>query len=141
MATNTQSLKPGDEVSSWCTKCLEMKQHIVKALVPNKPPRVVCTCPEQKERNYRPNPPKTRTQGSSRKRKTTQAPNPWAELSSKHNGSAHRPYTISENFQEGDAFEHHRYGLGFVIETVDHDKMLVAFEDRLRLLIRNKYLS
>lgn len=138
MATKQNSqLKVGDEVVSWCTKCLEMKDHIVRALRPDKPARVICTCPEQKERNYRPNPPKSKT--SRRKKQPVVEKNPWPELNEKHTASAAtRPYTIHQSFFEGEALQHRRYGLGFVIEVLDSTKMVVAFEDKKRTMVCNK---
>lgn len=137
------NLKAGDEVNSWCTKCLEMRLHKVKALVKDKPPRVVCMCPEQKERNYRPNPPGTRTKRSgsttTRKAKPSSA-NPWSGYNDAFTADVDslRKYTIHDSYTQGEAFMHKRFGLGFVHEVLDDAKIMVAFEDQARLLVCNR---
>lgn len=134
MAEATQ-LRAGDEVNAWCTKCRLMHTHIIKAIDPNgkKPPRVICTCPKQTERNYRPNPPKSRT-----KKKAVVVENPWVKLTETVNQDRVLPYTVSGSFSDGDFLQHKKYGLGVVIEILDNNKLSVAFEDKVRVMVCNK---
>ena len=133
MAT-TVELKPGDEAQSWCTKCREMRLHKVKALVPGKVPRVICVVCDG-EHNFRPQPPKSTR---SKKRSKADEPNPWKELTTDVREDRIIPYSISESFGEGDFIQHRRYGLGVVTEVLDASKMIVAFEDKKRVMVCNK---
>ena len=56
----TASLKVGGEVSSWCTRCREMRDHQIELMEKDRPKRVVCkVC--KGSHLYRPQPPKSRT--------------------------------------------------------------------------------
>jgi len=127
-------LKVGDEVNSWCTKCHEMRMHKVRALRPDGPPRVVCICPEERERNYRPKPP------NSRKKKLAPEPevNPWPTLIQECTDDKLRDYSIQERFWEGEYIKHRKYGIGIVTEMLDVNKMAVWFEDKKRIMVFNK---
>ncbi len=138
-AVEYKGLKVGDEVNAWCTKCLEMRMHKIKSIDPEakKVPRVLCLCPEKTERNFRPQPPKSRMKKQA-KAHPTDGLNPWRELNQKHPDASGRPYSVHEHFMKGDIIEHRRYGLGFVIDVLDATKLLVAFEDKKRLMVCNR---
>lgn len=145
MATATTALKAGDEVTSWCTKCKEMHLHRVKAVgADGAPARVICTCPEQRERNYRPNPPKAATrQSTTTKRSTkkiTEAPQQqWEKLIAGTNPEKARSYDMNALFAQGDLLDHNKFGQGVVTELLDAHKMVVVFEDKTRIMVFNKH--
>lgn len=129
-------MKPGDEVTSWCTKCREMRQHNVVVFLPDNPEkkryRVTCrTC--SSEHYHRPDPPKSR-----RKKKKEELPNPWPQLIETADVSSARIYTIHDRFLEGETINHRKYGVGFVESILDVSKIVVAFEDKRRIMVCNK---
>ena len=131
-----EELKPADEVTSWCTKCREMRLHKVKVVPPGRVARVICiTC--DGEHNYRPNPPNSRRAGAGQKAKASE-PNPWKELTTDINPDKVREYKISERFWEGDLIQHRKYGLGVVSEMLDVSKMIVWFENGKKIMVFNK---
>ena len=138
-AADYKGLKVGDEVNAWCTKCLEMRMHKIKSIDPKgeKVPRVVCLCPEKTERNYRPHPPKSRMKKQAKARPTDGA-NPWRSMREGADITQARVYTIHEHFITGDVIDHRRYGIGFVLEILDATKILVACEDKKRMMVCNK---
>ncbi len=134
-----KNLKAGDEVNAWCTKCHEMRLHKVKAVDPKgeKAPRVICMCPKQTERNFRPNPPKSHQKKRATKR-VADGSNPWEDMSKEQDTSNARSYTIHDHFVIGEIIDHRRYGIGFVLDAVDATKIIVAFEDKKRVMICNQ---
>lgn len=137
MAVDFSEMKPGDEVDAWCGKCNDMKLHKIKALPPGKDPRVICiVCTS--EHNFREQPSKAQPAARPRAKKTkVEEHNPWQELTSKFVGDG-KPYSISDHFDQGDFIQHHRYGLGVVTEILDTSKIVVAFEDKKRVMVCNK---
>lgn len=134
MTQASVQLSAGDEVQSWCTKCRMMRLHKVKALVPGKPSRVVCVVCDG-EHNFRAEPPKSRR---NKKRPKNNDMNPWKDLTADVDDSNVQPYSIGKVFGEGDFIRHRRFGLGVVTEVLDPNKMLVAFEDKQRVMVCNK---
>jgi hypothetical protein len=132
MAEKAQ-LRAADEVRAWCSKCGELRLSRVKAITPKRAPRVICmTC--DKESTYRQEPPKTRRKKTASK----PDPNPWAERTANVREDRIIPYTISGSFAKDDFLQHKKYGLGVVLELLDSSKMVVAFEDKKRVMVCNK---
>jgi len=134
IAQTTTNMSPGEEVNSWCTKCREIRLHKVKAVAPGRVPRVICIVCDG-EHNFRPQPPKTKR---TKKKTTLNEPNPWKELTENMIDKKTIPYTIHDSFIEGEFVDHQRYGLGVVTEILDSNKLVIAFEDKKRIMVCNK---
>jgi hypothetical protein len=151
MVHATATPKAGDELMSWCTKCKEMHLHRIKAVdAKGKPARVICTCPEERERNYRPDPPKVgRTSSSTSSstkaptkrasKKSAEDPHQWEKLYKEADASKSRDYLMSEHFYKEDLIQHKTFGPGIVTEILDAHKMVVVFEDKTRIMVFNKH--
>ncbi len=154
MATATTAYKAGDEVMSWCTKCKEMHLHNVKAVgADGIPARVICTCTEKRERNFRPDPPKAAGEKRSSSSSSTASAAPkraskkvvespqvqWQKLIDGTNREKSRTYEMNAQFAQGDLLDHSKFGPGVVTELLDAHKMVVVFEDKTRIMIFNKH--
>lgn len=140
MPLDTTDMKAGDEIDAWCNKCKDMKLHKIRALVPGKDPKVVCLVCDS-EHNYRAQPSTVAPAATARpraKRVKAEEHNPWQELVAKVAEDKIKPYGVSLEFYQDDFIQHHRYGLGVVTEILDTSKMVVAFEDKKRIMVYNK---
>ena len=126
--------KPGDPLESWCTKCREMKPHVVVSLNPEeRPARVLCdVCTG--EHNYRPSPPQSRR--SSLGKKTTAKKKVGVELTEAQKGKA-RPYELDGVFREGEVIHHPTFGFGAVTEIRSPQRMMVEFDKSEKQLVFN----
>jgi len=131
----------GSEVEAYCTKCKLVLAHTVVALQGAKPRRVRCnTC--SGEHNYRPNKPagklaptKKPEKAKSATRKTRQSGD---EVMQEASSKAHKPYSMSGSFIEGDWIEHATFGLGCVQAFIPPNKISVRFADSTKTLICNQ---
>jgi hypothetical protein len=126
--------KPGMPADSWCTKCREMKPHVIVSVNDdNRPARVRCdVC--NGEHNYRPSPPQSRR--SSAKKTTTSRKKAGLSLTDAQKASA-RPYQLDGIFREGDVIQHPTFGLGEVTEIRSAQRMMVEFETSQKQLVFN----
>ena len=130
-------LKLGVEVESWCTKCREMRNHVVVTLaVGKKAARVRCdTC--DGEHNYRPSPPQSRRSSSA---KTTIRKKQVLSLTEDQKTAA-ATYKIAGNYALGDVISHKKFGFGEVTEVKSPQRMTVLFDTSEKLLIQNTQLG
>jgi hypothetical protein len=125
---------PGEEIYSWCTKCRDMRLHKVKAIAEGRSTRVICLVCDG-EHNFRGQPPKSK---KPKKKSDDSDANPWKELVAEVQEDRIIQYSINGNFDEGEFIKHHRYGLGVVTDVIDSTKIVIAFEDKKRIMVCNK---
>jgi hypothetical protein len=144
---NKRKLSAGDIIESRCTRCREILNHRIVAMVAEKVVRVECnTCGGV--HNYYPppvlKPPKT--PGGSTVKKAASAPraakkdpaqserDEWASLH--HNFRLDRAITYNMNarFKVNDLVDHPTFGLGVVKQVIVPNKMQILFEDGIKLL-------
>jgi hypothetical protein len=133
----TASLKVGGEVSSWCTRCREMRDHQIELMEKDRPKRVVCkVC--KGSHLYRPQPPKSRTRTATATRSMAKSTPNWEDLMAVADLDQVRTYAMKRSFAAGDVISHKVFGIGVVIREVDEQKMEVSFQEGTRLLVRNR---
>ena len=137
------------ELDSWCTKCREMLRHTTVAMLDDKPKRVRCnTC--NGEHNYRPNVPGSRTKGAkgtrakAKPRLTKLQKEELARveqynlLLSERDLTAARKFSVREVYGVDDIVRHKKFGIGFVTDIVEGDKIRIHFEDGSKLMVHNR---
>ncbi len=126
--------KAGDPLESWCTKCREMKSHVVVSVgADERPARVVCdVCTG--EHNYRPSPPQSRR--SSAAKKPTVKKKVGVVLTEAQKGKA-RPYELDGVFRQGEVIHHPTFGFGEVTEIRSSQRMMVEFDTSEKQLVFN----
>ena len=131
----------GSELDSYCGKCKLTLNHVVVAMVEEKPRRVRClTC--QSEHNHRLKKvgkaaPKTRAKRTTGKTKTT-ARSRWNDLIANWDDALARPYSIYESFAVSDWIDHSKFGKGGVIEVPAPDRIITLFETGEKMLMQGK---
>ena len=126
------SISVGDDIQSWCTRCREMRDHVIAVVEEDRPRRVTCrTC--DGTHLYRPQPPRSRagTQASSR---SGSEATEWEDLMAVADLERVRPYAMRRAFAAGDVVSHKVFGIGVVVREVDDRKVQVSFHDGVRLL-------
>ena len=144
---NNRKLSAGDIIEARCTRCRDILNHRIVAMVAEKVVRVECnTCGGV--HNYYPPPalklPKT--PGGSTVKKEASSPripkkdpaqserDEWAAL--RHNMRLDRAiiYTMNTRFKVNDVIDHPTFGYGVVKQVIVPNKMQVLFEDGIKLL-------
>ncbi len=129
------SAEVGEKIQSWCTRCREMREHVVSEVEEDRPKRVTCLICEGVHL-YRPSPPRSRT-GSVARAQPAEATD-WEDLMAVADLEKARPYAMRRTFATGDVMNHRVFGLGVVVREVDETKIQVSFQDGVRLLVRNR---
>ncbi|MEW6264337.1 MAG: hypothetical protein AB1641_14805 [Thermodesulfobacteriota bacterium] len=141
-----EEIRPSSEIDAYCTKCKLVTNHRVVALDKGVIKRVIClTCQSQHNFRLPPGQKAPRTQSARRVIKDevrlagpgTQPFKKWLELKESLNQTACRDYRMSEAYNEGQAINHSRFGLGFVTKLLDRQKMQVMFEKEIKMLAMN----
>ena len=132
----------GQDVDSYCTKCMMDLYHTVVAKVDGKIKRVKCnTCGGQ--HNYRP--PKGETDGTKRIQKMRNVSQPKVTLTPEKEWEAaildkdiSNPLTYNpKNFLDiNDIINHKLFGIGIVISERANNKVMVQFRSGLKVLVR-----
>ncbi|OGU16260.1 MAG: hypothetical protein A2076_13480 [Geobacteraceae bacterium GWC2_53_11] len=146
----TKKLSAGDIIEARCTKCREVLNHRIVAMVEEKVVRVECnTC--NGVHNYYPPPsvkeakaPKAASASKPRATSTTpRVPKKdpveaereeWASLNPTFNVDKALPYNMNGRFQVRNLIDHPTFGLGIVKAVIVPNKMQVLFRDGIKLL-------
>ncbi len=127
----------GGEVEAWCTTCKIMKDHVVVAVVDDKPAKVECMgCGKQHQ--YRAAPPGTAKAPRERAaRAATVAAQRIDDLDAKLAAGAPtaRIYAPRDTYVVGDFVKHPTFGVGLVIAVPAVQKAEIAFHDGRKLLV------
>lgn len=130
----TASVSIGGSIRSWCTRCREMRDHVIAVVEEDRPRRVTCsTC--NGTHLYRPQPPRTRARSTAPSTGTEITG--WDDLMAVADLERVRSYAMRETFATGDVISHKVFGLGIVVREVDDHKIKVSFQDGIRLLACN----
>jgi len=141
------TLKVGNNIDGWCTRCKLVLTHTIEATAGGKVARVQCnTCRGQHA--YRARAPGVRAVGAVRTRGTSAGagtsneqktkPSEYAMLLRGRGTSAARPYTVSERYKVSELIAHATFGLGAVTAERDNVKIDVLFADGPRVLVHGR---
>ena len=139
MSKNTE-IAAGKDVLSYCGKCKMPLAHTIISLT-KKGTVDKCECKTcDAVHKYRDPDKATKTKAggkaSSKKEKvSTEAV--WKKAVADAQGMA-RPYAMSEEFSDGNLIDHSIFGVGVVVEIVDHNKIRVVFEAGEKVLIHKR---
>lgn len=148
---NTRKLSAGDIIDARCTRCREILNHRIVAMVGDKVVRVECNTCGGVHNYYPPPPPKTakipRSGASPGKTPATpstpRAPRrdpgqsdreEWMSLRSGMKPEQAISYDMNAKFKVDNLINHPVFGLGVVKLIVAPNKMRVLFEDGVKLL-------
>ena len=143
---NTKKLSAGDIIESRCTKCREILNHRIVAMVAEKVVRVECnTCGGT--HNYYPPPvaktAKTVGTPAAKKPSTPRAAKKDPASAEREEWISLRPtidldkvinYNMNAKFKKGALISHPVFGIGLVKLVITPNKMQVLFEDGIKLL-------
>ncbi|SDZ77193.1 hypothetical protein SAMN05660420_00230 [Desulfuromusa kysingii] len=127
----------GDHITSKCTKCKDITNHTIVAMVGDTVARVVCnTC--NGTHNYRnASPKKTAVRNktaASKSVKVNKIEAAWEDQISSADAANATPYNIKMVANCGDVIQHPTFGLGCVVNTIKPNKMEVSFRSGIKLL-------
>lgn len=143
---NTEK-QAGDHIDARCTRCKEITNHTIIAMVEEKPARVRCnTCGG--DHNYRP-PRKVKAAKTSTKAapKTPKAPRrnaadrlrealqeEWQEKAGEADPGLAVPYSMEASFKLNDLVDHPVFGVGVVKELFKPNKVEILFASGTKAL-------
>lgn len=144
---NTKKLSAGDIIESRCTKCRDILNHRIVAMVGEKVVRVECNTCGGTHNYYPPPVAKTpRTAGTAAPKKAAAAPRApkkdpasaereeWNSLRPSMNLEKAVAYNMNAAYKKGDLVKHPVFGFGIVRLVIVPNKMQVLFEDGMKLL-------
>ena len=122
----------GDIIDARCTKCLQVTNHVIIAMIDSKPANVQCnTC--NGTHRYRPPVPTPKAA-----RRISDSPvvkqEEWAELRTAMTNVSARDYAMDKEYRVGTVINHPSFGLGLVKRIVGNRKMEVLFEDGRKMM-------
>lgn len=139
--TEFKTLPPvAKSVSYQCKKCDGEKYHRVLAHKTATSASIECeSCGSKKTLKLASAKKKASSGTTTRKRVTAQSkiPKMWEEFNEKVGVESAVPYKISSSFQENQAIQHVKFGMGYVTKAFSH-KIEVVFQDSIKELIHNR---
>jgi hypothetical protein len=143
-------IRVGGEIDAVCTRCRLVTNHRIVAMVEGLVKRVIClTCDSQHNYHQPPGvrgPAAAQIRRVSKELKKTSAPAggprifaQWMRFRDElnENGRPPRPYCFQEKYENGEALDHPKFGLGFVQKIIPPNKIEVMFENSLKTLAMN----
>ena len=135
MITKTIKQRTGTEVVSFCTKCKIPLAHTIVAIDGETIKKVRCnTCGS--EHRFVSQEPK--------KRATRPRVNPnenWEELMKSGSSKKKVPYASSSKYKEHDVLDHPYFGIGFIVQVINGDKIRVIFQEGEKFLVCGREMS
>jgi hypothetical protein len=130
-------LSAGDRITSNCTKCKDITNHTIVAMVGEIIAKVECsTCGGV--HNYRnavaKKPAVKRKTGAAKPVKTKKIEAEWSELLKDQDPNTATPYNMQMIIESGHLIQHPNFGLGRVISVTKPNKMEVHFSTGIKLL-------
>jgi hypothetical protein len=137
----------GGETQAWCTTCRTVGEHVIVAMVGERPAKVECaSC--HKQHLYRAGAPGTAPAGghaaraaAGGRRKSTPPPEPTPEpvdLAALVAGRPRKPYDPKARFAIGEVVEHPSFGVGLVTLLPGPQKVEIAFQSGAKLLTHDR---
>jgi hypothetical protein len=135
--------KVGGDTVAWCTSCKQMKDHVVVAMVGDKPAKVECAgCGKQHVyRAQAPGAPKARTTGAraqATRAKAAAPPEETVDIEAVTAGRPRVPYDPNARFEVGQVVSHPTFGVGLVTLLPGPQKVEIAFPSGARLLAHDR---
>ena len=133
-----KQLSAGDYISSRCSKCKDVTNHTIVAMVGDKVVRVECnTCGGV--HNYRGTQVVVKTKlvrPNSRPTagRTSKAEEQWQALLNDADPATAVPYNLQTPVADGALIQHPSFGLGRVVAIIRPNKMEVYFQSGIKLL-------
>src|SRR5262249_5818991 len=133
----------GSDIEAYCPKCKQDTSHTVITKYEEEVRRVQCSVcgdvhayrkPRGEEADEPPEPVAARKRAAQKKLTWQEA---FDKLGAHKAHDRSRPYTIREQYHEGDIVSHPKFGIGFVTE-IRENKAEVTFQDERRLLVHNR---
>ena len=116
----------GDIIDARCSKCQQVTNHVVIALLGTKPAKVQCNTCHGIHRYRSPAPmPKPAKQGVGT---PVVKQEEWAELQTAISNGLARDYDMEKEYRVGTVIRHPSFGLGLVRSVAGGRKMEVLFE-------------
>ncbi len=132
-----KQLSAGDHIASKCSKCKNITNHTIVAMVGEKVARIECnTCGSV--HNYRKTAVKKATtkskKSSNKPAKINKVEAQWETLLDNADPANAIPYSMQTLIKNGDLIQHPSFGLGRVISTTRPNKMEVFFQSGIKLM-------
>lgn len=133
METQSNDIRTGGTIDSWCGKCKLILAHTIEALVGTKPARVHCnTCNSQHA--YKPAEPGKSARAQTSKPRAGR----YEGLLKGSNTETAKTYSPKEKYQSGDVLKHPTFGVGVTTAVKDESKIEVLFEGGSKLLVHGR---
>ncbi len=135
--------KAGDHIDARCTRCREITNHTIIAMVAESPARVRCnTC--SGDHNYRPpvlteaSPPRVSPAKPGRRtrvdRRWKAQQQEWRDATEKADSGVTVAYRMDRSYRVGDLVNHPTFGVGMVQQVVKPNKMEILFAEGIKSL-------
>ena len=132
-----KQLSAGDHIASKCTKCKNITNHTIVAMVGNKVARVECnTCGgvhNYRDATLKKAAPRSKT-SRAKPAKINKTEAQWEDLLNNSDPAAATPYNMQMLANPEDLIQHPSFGLGCVINIIRPNKMEVHFRSGIKLL-------
>ena len=134
---SNMQLAAGDHITSRCTKCKDITNHTIVAMIGTTVAKVECnTCGGV--HNYRDattkKPATKRKTGKTSPAKANKVEEEWGDLLKDLDPATATPYNMQMKIESGDLIQHPSFGLGRVINVTRPNKMEVYFSSGVKLL-------
>jgi len=142
----TKKLSAGDIIEARCTRCRDILNHRIVAMVGDKIVKVECNTCGGTHNYHPPAAPKTArttTSGAVKKPASPRAAKPdsaaaereeWTQLMAEKDVAKAVAYDMNRKFSKGEVVRHPSFGLGIVKQVIVPNKILVLFEVGSKLL-------
>lgn len=127
------TLSVGDPIEARCTKCRKNTNHIIVAMIEEKPAKVQCnTC----EGQHKYKPPTTPKKPAARRTVDPKIAEKkeWQELMPGMSGKQKTDYSMTTAYKVGSLMDHPIFGVGIVQSLGGPRKVKVLFEDGLKTM-------
>src|SRR5262249_40502220 len=132
--------KVGGDVEAYCTTCKTMKDHVIVAMLGERPAKVECAgC--HKQHAYRPNPPGVKGERARRAAAPAgSAPQVTEALEAKPAGreAEAKKYSPNQRYEIDDIVQHPSFGLGVVVSLPAAQKVEIDFRGGRKLLLHDR---
>lgn len=122
----------GGIIDARCTKCLKVTNHVIVAMVGDKPAQVQCNTCHGKHRYRAPVATAKRTRPLLDS--TTVGKGEWDELRAAMTDLPARDYETDKEYRAGTVIRHQTFGLGLVQRIIGSRKMEVLFESGKKIM-------
>lgn len=127
----------GDHIEARCTKCKDITNHTIVAMVEDKVAKVECNTCGGIHKYRKPTVKKaaTKSRASATKAvKINKIETEWEGLLNNADPASATPYSMQMSIKDGGLIQHPSFGLGRIINIIRPNKMEVYFRDGVKLL-------